>query len=82
MARGVASAALRALSKMLNQLLPIIRRKRKPLVVADAPPVVVGNVEPVQVNAKTTDHGQQTAGPAEAGTANENDAPNDSIQTE
>ena len=32
----------------MNELLPIIRRKRRPLIVADAPPVVVGNVEPVQ----------------------------------
>ncbi len=32
----------------MNELLPIIRRKRRPLVIADAPPVVVGNVEPVQ----------------------------------
>ena len=31
----------------MNELLPIIRRARRPLVVVDAPPVVVGNVEPV-----------------------------------
>ena len=32
----------------MNELLPIIRRKRRPLIVVDAPLVVVGNVEPVQ----------------------------------
>lgn len=32
----------------MDQLFPIIRRVRRPLVVADAPPVVVGSVEPVQ----------------------------------
>ena len=31
-----------------NGLYPIIRRVRRPLVVADAPPAVVENVEPVQ----------------------------------
>jgi hypothetical protein len=30
-----------------NELLPIIRRLRRPLVAADVPPVVVGSVEPV-----------------------------------
>jgi hypothetical protein len=34
-----------------NELLPIIRRVRRPLVAADLPPVVVGNVEPVRVEA-------------------------------
>jgi hypothetical protein len=34
-----------------NELLPIIRRVRRPLVAADTPPVVVGNVEPVLVEA-------------------------------
>jgi hypothetical protein len=34
-----------------NELLPIIRRVRRPLVTMDAPPVVVGNVEPVKVEA-------------------------------
>jgi hypothetical protein len=33
----------------MNELLPIIRRARRPLVVVDAPPVVVGNVAPVEV---------------------------------
>jgi len=32
----------------MDGLLPIIRRKRRPLVVADAPPVVVGNVATAQ----------------------------------
>ena len=31
----------------MDGLLPIIRRKRRPLVGVDAPPVVVGNVAPV-----------------------------------
>ena len=30
----------------MNELLPIIRRVRRPLVVADAPPVVVGKSVP------------------------------------
>jgi hypothetical protein len=38
---------------MMQTLYPIIHRKRRPLVVADAPPVVVGNVEPVKAVAKT-----------------------------
>lgn len=33
----------------MNELLPIIRRARRPLVVVDAPPVVVGNVAPVEI---------------------------------
>ena len=33
----------------MNELFPIIRRARRPLVVVDAPPVVVGNVAPVEV---------------------------------
>lgn len=31
----------------MQDLYPIIRRQRRPLVMSDAPPVVVGNVEPV-----------------------------------
>ena len=31
----------------MTNLYPIIRRKRRPLIVADKPPVVVGNVESV-----------------------------------
>ena len=41
----------------MQELLPIIRRQRRPLIAADAPPVAVGNVEPVKVEAvraKTT----------------------------
>lgn len=38
----------------MNQLLPIIRRVRRPLLVADTPPVMVGNVEPVPASAATT----------------------------
>ena len=33
----------------MNELFPIIRRARRPLVVVDAPPVVVGNVALVEV---------------------------------
>ncbi len=33
----------------MQDLYPIIRRKRRPLVAVDAPPVVVGSVEPVNV---------------------------------
>jgi len=39
----------------MDQLYPIIRRVRRPLVVVDAPPVLVGNVEPVKVDATSTD---------------------------
>ena len=62
----------------MNQLLPIIRRVRRPLLTVDVPPPVVGNVEPVRVEAQTTDHVLQTTGPAEAGTTNEGDAKEDS----
>ena len=37
------------LPKKMNQLLPIVRRVRRPLIVADAPPVMVGNVEVVEL---------------------------------
>jgi hypothetical protein len=37
----------------MNELLPIIRRVRRPLLTVDVPPPVVGNVEPVQANAET-----------------------------
>ena len=37
----------------MNQLLPIIRRVRRPLIVTDAPPVIVGNVEPPKVDAES-----------------------------
>lgn len=32
----------------MQTLYPIVRRVRRPLLVVDAPPVMVGNVEPVQ----------------------------------
>lgn len=32
----------------VNPLLPIIRRKRKPLLVVDTLPAMLGNVEPVE----------------------------------
>ena len=35
----------------MTNLYPIIRRKRRPLIVADKPPGVVGNVEPVNAAA-------------------------------
>ena len=31
----------------MNELLPIIRRQRRPLIAADAPPLGAGKVEPV-----------------------------------
>jgi hypothetical protein len=36
-----------------NELLPIIRRVRRPLVAVDSPPVAVGSVEPLKVEAVT-----------------------------
>ena len=36
----------------MNQLLPIIRRVRRPLLTVDAPPPVVAHVEPVQLSAE------------------------------
>ena len=35
----------------MNELFPIIRRQRRPLLVADTPPAMAGNVEPVKVEA-------------------------------
>lgn len=35
----------------MQGLYPIIRRQRRPLIVLDVPPVVVGNVEPVNAEA-------------------------------
>ena len=34
----------------MNELYPIVRRKRRPLLEADAPPVVVGNRDAVAAN--------------------------------
>ena len=46
----------------MNQLFPIIRRQRRPLLpVEDAPPMVVGNVEPPKVESTSKD-----ASPAES----------------
>ena len=42
---------------MMETLYPIVRRVRRPLVVEDAPPVRVGNVEPVQPVAAKPDEG-------------------------
>jgi hypothetical protein len=44
--------SVRRRSYAMNELFPIIRRKRRPLVVSAAPPVVVGSVEPLQVVAR------------------------------
>ena len=43
----------------MNELYPIIRRKRRPLIVEDAPPVVLGNVEPVKVEATVSREGNE-----------------------
>jgi hypothetical protein len=45
----------------MNQLLPIIRRKRRPLVVADAPLVVIGEVAPGKIEPR--ERKEQTAKP-------------------
>ena len=45
----------------MNQLQPIIRRVRRTLIVADAPPVVVGNVEPVRLGAQSGEPAQPAA---------------------
>jgi hypothetical protein len=66
----------------MHQLYPFIRRVRRPLIAVDAPVPVVGNVEPVKVEANTTNHGPQTTGPAEAGTTNEGDEPSASTPVE
>jgi hypothetical protein len=42
----------------MNELFPIIRRKRRPLsLVEGAPPVAVGNVEPPKLSAQGEDGG-------------------------
>jgi hypothetical protein len=73
----------------MNELLPIIRRVRRPLLTVDVPPPVLGSVEPVQVNAELGNIQQPTSNienpvnePAEAGTTNEGDAQDASIPTE
>jgi len=45
----------------VNQLQPIIRRKRRLLVVSDSPPVVVGNVELVRVDAQSGEQAKVAA---------------------
>ena len=37
-------------AKRMDQLYPIIRRARRPLIVNDAPPVAIAKVEPVQAS--------------------------------
>lgn len=44
----------------MNELFPIVRRMRRPLLVEDAPPVVVGNVEPPVVEAAEPDRTHAT----------------------
>ena len=68
----------------MNQLLPIVRRVRRPLVVSDAPVAVVGRVEPPSVNAEReapSAEEQTEEGPAEAGTRNENHASDAATRT-
>ena len=48
----------------MNELFPIIRRKRRPLILEDAPPVVVGNVEPVKADAVSDCPAPDRAAPA------------------
>ena len=64
----------------MNGLYPIIRRRRVPLMVRDAPPAVAANVEPVRVEAQATDNEAQTTEPAEAGTPNKGNAKTTSNQ--
>ncbi|HMP82703.1 MAG TPA: hypothetical protein PKA41_08390 [Verrucomicrobiota bacterium] len=44
----------------MNELFPIIRRKRRPLLAADAPAKVAGSVEPVRVVATGTNRTDET----------------------
>ncbi|HEU5071740.1 MAG TPA: hypothetical protein VFV96_15145 [Verrucomicrobiae bacterium] len=46
----------------MNTLYPIIRRKRRPLFVADKPPVIAGNVEPAKAVATKPAEAIPTAG--------------------
>jgi len=46
----------------MNDLFPIVRRKRRPLLEADASPAVVGNVEPPKVEAAELDRTDATDG--------------------
>jgi hypothetical protein len=56
---------------MMQGLYPIVRRVRRPLFVADKPPVVVGNVEPANGNAGPAKTEPAEQGPAEAGTTSD-----------
>ena len=58
----------------MDQLYPIIRRVRRPLVVADMPPAVVGNVEPMKVDAVTNVQAPATNPEAAAQSADTSDA--------
>jgi len=60
----------------MNQLLPIIRRVRRPLIVTDAPPTVVGNVEPPKVDAESP----KTPGPENTEAGNATDTSNASAE--
>ena len=51
----------------MQTLFPIIRRVRRPLLVRDTPPVVVGNVEPVRAEARD-EHGGNLPGEIEVQT--------------
>ena len=42
----------------MNELYPIIRRKRRPLVTEDAPPVVAKSVEPVKSETVSREGGE------------------------
>ncbi len=43
----------------MNELYPIIRRKRRPLILDDKPPVVATSVEPVKVEASVSREGSE-----------------------
>jgi hypothetical protein len=61
-------------ARTMNELFPIIRRKRRPLLtVEDVPPMVVGNVEPPKVEAAESDRTDATDGThGEASATDEN----------
>jgi hypothetical protein len=43
----------------MDQLYPIIRRVRRPLVVVDHPPMLAGSVEPMNVTLETLSHEEE-----------------------
>jgi hypothetical protein len=49
-------------AQKMNELFPIVRRKRRPLLVQDVPPMAVGNVEPPKVEATESDRTNATDG--------------------